>query len=121
MWPQRSNSAGRLLGAASFAADRSGYQQLLEWLESWGKVARVGVEGAGSCGAGLARRLAAAGVTAVGVNRPNRQMRPTAASDPATAAANTALRLPARRNPRTQRRTHPHLTPRTTQIPQQRP
>lgn len=42
------DSAGRLLGAASFAADAAGYQQLLVWLESWGTVACVGVEGTGS-------------------------------------------------------------------------
>ena len=47
------DSAGCLLGAASFAADTAGYQQLLGWLESQETVARVGVEGAGAYGAGL--------------------------------------------------------------------
>ena len=41
----------------------------------WGPVLRVGVEGTGSYGAGLARHLAAADVEAVEVNRPNRQTR----------------------------------------------
>lgn len=85
------DSAGSLLGAASFAADRSGYQRLLEWLESWGTVASVGVEGTGSYGAGLARHLAAAGVTAVEVNRPNRQMRRSRGKTDAVDAEAAAL------------------------------
>ena len=88
------DDAGRLLGAEAFAADAAGYQQLLEWLGSWGTVQRVGVEGTGSYGAGLARHLTAAGVEAVEVNRPNRQMRrhkgKTDAVD-AEAAARAAL------------------------------
>ena len=69
------DAAARLLGTAEFAADAHGYEQLLGWLRSHGSVARVGVEGTGSYGAGLARHLAAAGAEAVEVNRPNRQMR----------------------------------------------
>ena len=69
------DSAGRLLGTAAFAADADGYGRLLGWLESLGAVARVGIEGTGTYGAGLTRHLAAAGVKAVEVNRPNRQMR----------------------------------------------
>ncbi len=42
---------------------------------SFGALVRVGVEGTGSYGAGLARCLAAAGVEVVEVNRPNRQTR----------------------------------------------
>ena len=41
------DSVGRLLGTASFPAEPSGYQQLLEWLESLGAVQQVGVEGTG--------------------------------------------------------------------------
>ena len=69
------DAAGRLLGTASFSADAAGYGRLWRWLRSWGTVERVGVEGTGSYGAGLARRLAAAGVCVVEVNRPNRQTR----------------------------------------------
>ena len=53
----------------------AGYAALLEWLRGHGSVERVGVEGTGSYGAGLARSLAAADVDVVDVNRPNRQMR----------------------------------------------
>ena len=69
------DAAGRLLGTAEFAADSRGYDQLAGWLESWGAVGRVGVEGTGSYGAGLTRHLTAVGVEVVEVNRPNRQTR----------------------------------------------
>ncbi|WP_420445200.1 IS110 family transposase [Candidatus Poriferisodalis sp.] len=69
------DGAGRVLGSAAFDADTAGYTALLGWLGGHGSVERVGVEGTGSYGAGLARHLAAAGVDVVDVNRPNRQMR----------------------------------------------
>ena len=69
------NGAGRVVGSAAFDADTAGHTALLGWLGGHGSVERVGVEGTGSYGAGLARHLAAAGVDVVDVNRPNRQMR----------------------------------------------
>jgi len=48
---------------------------MVAWFEAQGCVVRVGVEGTGSYGAGLARHLMAAGVEVVEVNRPNRQLR----------------------------------------------
>jgi len=66
----------------------------LGWLQSFGPVARVAVEGTGSYGAGLARLLRTAGVEVVEVDRPNRQARRrTGKSDPADAieAARAAL------------------------------
>ena len=69
------DSTGRLLGTAEFSAGTGGYQQLADWLEAWGTVACVGVEGTGSYGAGLARHLGAAGVEVLEVMRPNRQTR----------------------------------------------
>jgi integrase len=45
---------------------------MLGWLSGFGPVARVGVEGTGSYGAGLARFLRGAGVEIVEVDRPNR-------------------------------------------------
>ncbi len=45
------------------------------WLQSQGRIARVGVEGTGSYGAGLTRHLTKIGVEVVEVNRPNRQLR----------------------------------------------
>ena len=66
---------GGLLGTESFAATRAGEDKLAGWLASFGSLVRVGVEGTGSYGAGLARLLAAAGVDVVEVDRPNRQLR----------------------------------------------
>ena len=69
------DGAGRVLGTAPFGADRVGYEQLEDWLRLQGRVSRVGVEGTGSYGAGLARYLTAVGVEVVEVMRPNRQLR----------------------------------------------
>jgi transposase len=66
---------GGLLGVESFEASGAGNDKLLGWLQSFGPVARVGVEGTGSYGAGLARLLRTAGVEVVEVDRPNRQAR----------------------------------------------
>ena len=69
------DTAGRVLGSAPFGTDPAGYEQMNNWLRSHGLVIRVGVEGAGSYGAGLTRYLTRAGVEVVEVNRPNRQLR----------------------------------------------
>jgi transposase len=87
--------AGRVLGTASFPVTPDGYAGLLDWLNGHGELARAGVEGTGSYGAGLARYLAARGVRVLEVNRPDRQRRRRhGKSDPvdAVAAAMTALR-----------------------------
>ena len=82
------DSLGGLLGVASFPASGAGYGQLLDWMRSWGDLDSVGIEGTGSYGAGLARRLAAGGVTVVEAIRPNRQARRRRGkSDPADAEA----------------------------------
>ena len=82
------DSLGRLLGVASFPATGAGYGNLLDWMRSWGDLDAVGIEGTGSYGAGLARHLAAGGVTVVEVIRPNRQARRRRGkSDPADAEA----------------------------------
>ena len=82
------DSLGRLLGVATFPATGAGYDQLLDWMRSWGDLDSVGIEGTGSYGAGLARHLAAAGVPVVEVIRPNRQTRRRRGkSDPVDAEA----------------------------------
>ena len=89
---------GRVLGTASFEATACGYEQLGAWLESFGVVACVGVEGTGAYGSGLARHLAGAGVRVVEVDRPNRQARRLKGkSDPLDAieAARSAWAAPA--------------------------
>jgi transposase len=66
---------GGLPGVAEFPASLAGYAQLLGWLGGFGTVCLVGVEGTGSYGAGLARRITAAGVRVVEVDRADRQDR----------------------------------------------
>ena len=84
------DSTGRVLGTAPFRADAAGYQQLGDWLGSHGRVVRVGIEGAGSYGAGLARYLTEAGVEVTEVNRPNRQLRRRLGKTDATDAQGAA-------------------------------
>jgi transposase len=69
------NSVGGEVGLKEFPTTAAGYRDLLGWLRSFGTVDRVGVEGSGSYGAGLARYLGDAGVTVVEVDCPNRQNR----------------------------------------------
>jgi transposase len=66
---------GGLLGVRSFPTTPAGYHALASWLDSFGTLDRVGVEGTGTYGAGLARHLAASGVAVLEVDRPNRQER----------------------------------------------
>jgi transposase len=67
---------------------------LLAWLRRFGLVIKVGVEGTGTYGAGLARYLASEQVELVEVDRPDRKTRRVKGkSDPidAIAAARAAL------------------------------
>ena len=48
---------GGRIDARSFAADRSGYEQLIDWGTSLGREVTFGVEGTGSYGAGLASAI----------------------------------------------------------------
>ncbi|MGD9528709.1 MAG: transposase [Pseudonocardia sp.] len=79
---------GRMLGHYQFPATPAGYATLLEWLRSHGDLARVGVEGTGVYGAGLALYLHTAGVEVVEVDRPDRKTRRwQGKSDPVDAEA----------------------------------
>jgi transposase len=85
---------GRQLGDREFPASPSGYTALLTWLRSFGDLDRVGVEGTGTYGTALARRLRTAEVVVVEVDRPDRRARRAhGKSDPldAYAAARAAL------------------------------
>jgi transposase len=88
------DSIGRLLGDREFPADTVGYRQLMTWLASFGTVVKVGVEGTGSYGAGLAVVLREQGTPVVEVDRPDRRARRRKGkSDPldAITAARAAL------------------------------
>ena len=85
---------GRLIGSESFGADAAGYRSALTWLRQFGQVVKVGIEGTGTYGTGLARFLRTQGVEVVEVMRPNRQERRNKGkSDPldAVEAARAAL------------------------------
>ncbi len=59
------DEVGGVLGVESFPTTEVGYARLVGWLGSFGPVGRVGVEGTGSYGAGLARHLARAALDVV--------------------------------------------------------
>lgn len=95
---------GRTLGDREFPATTAGYRALLAWLRSYGTLVKVGVEGTGSYGAGLARYLTKRRVQLVEVNRPDRTTRRAKGkSDPidAYAAAQAALNGQATATPKT--------------------
>ena len=85
---------GRLLDDAQFPASPAGYAQLTKWMRRKGQLDRVGVEGTGAYGAGLARYLHDQGVVVLEVPRPDRRLRrQRGKSDPldAEAAARAVL------------------------------
>jgi transposase len=66
---------GGVIDVETFPVGAKHYAELLAWLEAFGPIDKVGVEGTGSYGAGLARHLRRHGVAVVEVDRPNRQVR----------------------------------------------
>lgn len=69
------DSTGRIVAVESFRANGAGYRSLAAWMAGHGPLVRVGIEGTGAYGAGLAHYFAELGVEVVEVNRPNRQNR----------------------------------------------
>ncbi|MFD9517888.1 transposase [Streptomyces sp. NPDC059979] len=69
------DTIGRHLGTKGFPTTPAGYQDLLEWLHSHGRVLVVGMEGTGSFGAELGRHLRANQIAVVEVDRPDRRAR----------------------------------------------
>src|SRR5215204_7003118 len=77
---------GGVLAVESFPTTTAGFAELHDWLVGFGEMERVGVEGTGAYGAGLARHLRGCGLEVIEVDRPNRQARRRAGkSDPADA------------------------------------
>jgi transposase len=98
------DQAGRLCDTQAFAASTRGYVALVTWAERFGPVERIGVEGTGTYGAGLARFARAYGFQVVEVNRPDRSTRRRRGkSDPidAQAAARATLAGVAATTPKT--------------------
>jgi transposase len=66
---------GGRIDARSFAADRSGYEQLIDWAVGLGGDLVIGVEGTGSYGAGLASAIRRRGIGVLEVLRTDRRDR----------------------------------------------
>ena len=69
------DAQGGVLGVESFPSTRSGFVALHAWLVGFGSLDRVGVEGTGAYGAGLARYLRGRDLQVIEVDRANRQLR----------------------------------------------
>ena len=87
---------GARLGDLQVPATLAGYEQLAEFVRSFGVIRLIGIEATGSYGAGLARYLLASGIEIREVLRPRRAQRRQGKSDPidAYAAAQQALAEP---------------------------
>jgi transposase len=81
---------GTVLGVRAFATTRQGYNQLLGWMGEFGRPRVVGVEGSGSYGAGVTRRLAREGIRVLEVTAPERTSRRTLGKDDALDAISAA-------------------------------
>jgi transposase len=71
--PRIAEQTGPVTGGVDTHADV--HVAAVAWMRAHGELAKVGVEGTGSYGAGLARYLAACGIEVAEVIRPNRQAR----------------------------------------------
>jgi len=82
------STSHQLISTGSFTATPAGYARLLQWMWGFGIVDRVGIEGTGTYGAGLARFLTAEGLEVIEVDRPDRSARRQhGKSDPVDAEA----------------------------------
>ena len=88
------DTAETVLATHSFSTTRAGYRALVKWLRTFGDVAKIGVEGTGSYGAGICRHLIDAGIEVLEVDRPDRSDRRRKGKDDdldAISAARAAL------------------------------
>lgn len=90
------SAMGRRLGDQQVPATVAGYEELLIFVRSFGRVRLVGIEGTASYGAGLARYLRTHEIQIREILRPRRSQRRNGKSDPidAYAAAQQALSEP---------------------------
>ncbi len=89
---------GREVAAISVGNDAEGHRRLERWLCPWQTTLRVGIEGGGSYGAMLARRLVAQGIEVLEVPsrltaRERRRLKQPGKSDPSDALAIARLTL----------------------------
>ncbi len=69
------DALGQLIGERTTSATRAGYAELAGWISQLEEMVVVGIEGAGSDGAGLCEYLLGAGIQVVEVERPKRAQR----------------------------------------------
>ncbi len=72
---------GQPIGEIVVGANQAGYRQLIIWLTGLGEDVLVGIEGAGSYGAGLSEHLQKADIQVFEVERPRRRSRARGKSD----------------------------------------
>lgn len=78
----------RLLVTLNVPTTPAGFRRLVDWASTFGVIDRVGVEGTGSWGAGIARWLRVGGLVVAEVERPDRSdRRGNGKSDPIDAEA----------------------------------
>jgi transposase len=78
---------GQVAGGLEIKTNLAGYREFAEWLRGLGDKVVVGIEGAGSYGAGLCEFLLAEGIEVVEVERPRREDRRRGKSDEIDALA----------------------------------
>lgn len=66
------DAIGRVKGTLSIETNPSGYEKLLIWAQSFGRLNRAEIEGTDSYGAGLTRFLEEKGIAIIEINQPNR-------------------------------------------------
>jgi transposase len=64
---------GGVLGVESFPTTADGHRRMGSWMSGFGTIERVGIEGTGAYGAGVARFFMRASVLVIEVDRPDRQ------------------------------------------------
>ena len=81
---------GRVVARTSVPTTALGYEQLIEWVRGFGRFTRAGIEGTGTYGAALARRVQEHGVQVLEINRPDRSRRRLRGKNDPTDAENAA-------------------------------
>lgn len=69
------DAVGKVLGTLTIATDSSGFEHLLTWALSLGRIDTFGIEGTGSYGSGLASFVRRHGYKVIEVCRPDRRLR----------------------------------------------
>jgi len=80
----------RVLANNSFPTTRHGYKSMLNWMQSFGEVKRIGVECTGTYGAGLLRYLQQFGIEILEVTAPDKTDRRKRGKDDTIDAENAA-------------------------------